>query len=153
LLEDGETDIDSAEEIIEEIIPKRQDGPVRKNKVEIIPSWTSIQVKRELRERRRLSDVLSEQSDHLPKYKVFTQSEGEIEKEEPRKGKKGKKPPPPPLTWEYRPKCWRKVRLTMDTGEVIEGTVSAVQKCSLNWFFVTNEDEKHRPIDIEEVDE
>jgi hypothetical protein len=141
MLEDGETDIDSAEEIIEEIIPERQDGPVRKKKVEIIPSWTSIQVERELRERRRLSDVLSEQSDHLPKYKVFTHSEGESEKEEPRKGKKGKKPPPP-ITWEYRPKCRRQVRLTMDTGEVIEGTVSAVRKCSLNWFFVTNDDQK-----------
>jgi len=150
LLEDRETDIDSAEEIIEEIIPKRQDGPVRKKKVKIIPSWTSIQVKRELRERRRLSDVLSEQSDHLPKYKVFTDSERENEKEEPRKGKKGKKPA---LTREYRPKRFRQVRLTMNTGEVIEGKVSHIEKGTLNWFFVTNKDKKHRPIDIDEVDE
>jgi len=54
MLEDGETDIDSAEEIIEEIIPERQDGPVRKKKVEIIPSWTSIQVERELRGRQTI---------------------------------------------------------------------------------------------------
>jgi len=210
LMEDGETDIDSAEEYIKEIVPKRQDGPVRK-KVEIIPSLTSIEVERELKERRRLSDILSEESDHLPKYKVFTQSEGESEKEEPRKGNKPEKPslpvarelrprerkkekeeprkgnkplrtPPPtsrgsrsitrdciskrvreerslppvkeigiPVEIEYRPKRFRDVRLTMNTGEVIEGRVSAVEKCSSNWFFVTNEDEKHRPIDIEEV--
>ena len=41
----------------------------------------------------------------------------------------------------------------MKTGEVIEGKVSAIEKCKLNWFFVTNEDKKHRPIDIETVDE
>jgi hypothetical protein len=89
----------------------------------------------------------------LPKYKVFTHSETKSEKEEPRKGKRGKKPqkPPPPITREYRSKRFREVRLTMDTGEVIEGRVSHVEKCSLNWFFVTNEDEKHRPIDIEKV--
>jgi hypothetical protein len=181
LLEDGETDIDSAEEYIKEIVPKRQDGPVRK-KVEIIPSLTSIEVERELKERRRLSDELSEDSDHLPKYKVFTQSEGESEKEEPRKGNKPLRTPPPasrgsrsvtrdciskrvreerslppvkeigtPVDIEYRPKRFRDVRLTLISGEVIEGRVSAVEKCSSNWFFVTNEDEKHRPIDIEEV--
>ena len=182
-----------------------------RKKVEIIPSLTSIEVERELRERRRLSDVLSEESDHLPKYKVFTQSEGESEKEEPRKEiktekpplpatrelrprerkkekeepRKGNKPPlktplasrgsrsasrgciskrvrderslPPvkemntPVDIEYRPKRFRDVRLTLISGEVIEGRVSHVEKCSLNWFFVTNEDEKHRPIDIEEV--
>jgi hypothetical protein len=186
LLEDGDTDIDSAEGYIEEIIPKRQDGPVRKKKVEIIPSLTSIQVERELRERRRLSDVLSEQSDHLPKYKVFTQSEGESEKEEPRKGNKPKGPPPPPpvsresrprtrdytskryreerspspvteegipVEIEYRPKRFREVRLKLKSGEVIEGKVSHVEKCSSNWFFVTNKDRKHIPIDIETVDE
>ena len=210
LLEDGETDIDSAEEYIKEIIPKRQDGPVRK-KVEIIPSLTSIEVERELKERRRLSDILSEESDHLPKYKVFTQSEGESEIEEPRKGNKPKRPPTPaarelrprarksekeeprkgnkplkqtppvsresrsitrndiskrfreersispvtergiPVEIEYRPKRFRDVRLTLISGEVIEGRVSHIEKCSSNWFFVTNEDEKHRPIDIEEV--
>jgi len=41
----------------------------------------------------------------------------------------------------------------MNTGEVIEGKVSHIEKGTLNWFFVTNEDEKHRPIDIDEVDE
>jgi hypothetical protein len=213
LMEDGETDIDSAEEYIQEIKPARQDGPVRK-KVEIIPSLTSIEVERELRERRRLSDVLSEESDHLPKYKVFTQSEGESEKEEPRKenksekpplpaarelrpreGKKGKeeprkgnkpplKNPPPasrgsrsasrgciskrvrderslppakeintPVDFECRPKRFREVRLTMDSGGVIEGRVSAIEKCSSNWFFLDTGDEKYRPINIEEVDE
>ena len=39
----------------------------------------------------------------------------------------------------------------MDTGEVIEGRVSHVEKFKLNWVFVTNEDEKHRLIDIEKV--
>jgi hypothetical protein len=211
LLEDGDTDIDSAEGYIEEIIPKRQDGPVRKKKIEIIPSLTSIQVERELRERRRLSEVLSEESDHLPKYKVFTQSEGESEKEEPRKGNTPERPPPPvarelrpragksekedprkgnkplrtpppvsrgsrsitrdyipkrvreerslppvrergiPVEIKYRLKRFRDVRLRLNSGEVIEGRLSHVEKCSSNWFFVTNEDEKHRPIDIEEV--
>ena len=54
---------------------------------------------------------------------------------------------------EYRPKRFRMVRLTLKSGEVIEGKVSHIEKCSSNWFFVTNKDEKHRPIDIETVDE
>jgi len=120
-LEDGDTDIDSAEEIIEEIIPKRQVGPVRK-KVEIIPSLTSIQVERELRERPRLEDVLSDESDHLPKYKVFTDYERENDKKEKRKGKK-------PEVWiNERPKNFRQFKLKMKTGEVIKGRVSAVEK-------------------------
>ncbi len=57
-LEDGDTDIDSTEEIIEEIIPTRQQGPVRKLKVEIIPCPTSVEIERELRERPREEDIL-----------------------------------------------------------------------------------------------
>ena len=66
LLEDGDTDIDSAEEIVEEIIPERRIGQLRKNKVEVIPCPTSVEIEREVRERPRLSDVLSDESDHLP---------------------------------------------------------------------------------------
>jgi len=54
---------------------------------------------------------------------------------------------------EYRPKRFREVRLKLKSGEVIEGKVSHVEKCSSNWFFVTNKDRKHIPIDIETVDE
>ena len=52
---------------------------------------------------------------------------------------------------EYRPKRFREVRLTLKSGEVIEGKVSHIEKCSSNWFFMTTGDEKYRPIDIEEV--
>jgi len=88
LLEDGDTDIDSPEEIIEEIIPERQIGPLRKKKVEIIPSLTSVEIERELRERPRLEDVLSDETDHLPKYKIVTDSEEENSMKEKQKRKK-----------------------------------------------------------------
>jgi len=58
-----------------------------------------------------------------------------------------------PVNIEYRPKRFREVRLTMDSGGVIEGRVSAVKKCSSNWFFLDMGDEKYRPINIEDVDE
>jgi len=58
-----------------------------------------------------------------------------------------------PVDIEYRPKRFREVRLKMDSGGVIEGRVSAVEKCSSNWFFLDTGDEKYRPINIEEVDE
>ena len=136
LLEDRDTDIDSAEEIIEEIIPKRQVGPVRK-KVEIIPCPTSIEIERELRERPRLEDVLSDESDHLPKYKIVTDSEGENDKEEKQKGKK-------PAVWiNTRPKIYRHVELKMKTGEVIKGRVSAMEKVNKDWFFLNDGLEKH----------
>jgi len=147
LLEDGETDIDSAEEIIEEIIPERQVGPLRKNKVEIIPSLTSIEVEREVRERRRLSDELSEDTDHLPKYKVVTDSDTDEETIEKRKSNK------PRLEIEGRPKRFRQVRLTMKSGEVISGRVSHVEKIKKDWFFVDDGETQYIPIDLNNVDE
>ena len=148
-LEDGDADIDNAEEI-EEIIPARQDGPVRKS-VEIIPSLTSIQVERELRERPRLSDVLSDESDHLPKYKVFTDSEGEMKrKAEIERKQKGKQKE---MVFEERPKRYRTVELKMKTGEVVRGRVMGKEKTSSNWFFLDDGEDKHRPIDIDDVDE
>jgi hypothetical protein len=146
LLEDGDTDIDSAEEIIEEIIPKRQVGPLRKNKVEIIPSLTSIEVEREVRERRRLSDELSEDTDHLPKYKVITASDTDEETMEKRRSKSR-------LEIEGRPKRFRQVRLTMKSGEVISGRVSHVEKIKKDWFFVDDGETQYIPIDLNEVDE
>jgi len=147
LLEDGDTDIDSAEEIIQEIIPARQVGPVRKNKVEIIPSLTSIQVKREVRERRRLSDELSEDTDHLPKMKVFTASDTDEETIKKRKSKKMV------LAIEGRPKRFRQVRLTMNSGEVISGRVSGVVKGNQDRFFVDDGETMYIPIDLNDVDE
>jgi len=146
LLTDGDTDIDDVE-IIPEIIPPRQVGPVRKG-IEIIPSLTSIQVERELRERPRLSDVLSDESDHLPKYKVFTDSEGEMMRkaEEERKNK-------PEIFIEERPKRFRAVTLTMKTGEIVQGRVSHIEKTTPNWFFVNDGKEKYRPIDMDTVKE
>ncbi len=41
----------------------------------------------------------------------------------------------------------------MNTGEVVRGLVSHVEKGTRNWFFVTNERIKHRPIDMNTVDE
>ena len=58
-----------------------------------------------------------------------------------------------PVGFKCRPKRFREVRLKMNSGGVIEGRVSAVEKCSSNWFFLDTGDEKYRPIDIEEVDE
>ena len=147
LLEDGDTDINSAEEIIEEIIPERQVGPVRKNKVEIIPSLTSIQVERKVRERRRLSDELSEDTDHLPKMKVFTASDTDEETIKKRKSKKMV------LAIEGRPKRFRQVRLTMKSGEVISSRVSHVEKVDKDWFFVDDGETQYIPIDLNEVDE
>jgi len=145
-LTDGDTDIDDVE-VIPEIIPARQVGPVRKG-VEIIPSWTSIQVERELRERPRLSDVLSDESDHLPKYKVFTDSEGEMMRKE-EKERKNK----PEVVIEERPKLRRPVRLTLKTGEIVRGKVSHIEKTTRNWFFVNDGKEKYRPIDLTTVEE
>jgi len=144
LLTDGDTDIDNVE-IIPEIIPTRQVGPVRKG-IEIIPSLTSIQVERELRERPRLSDVLSDESDHLPKYKVFTDSEGEMmrKEEEERKNK-------PEVFIEERPKRFRTVTLTMKTGEIVQGRVMHIEKTTPNWFFINDGMEKYRPIDMTTV--
>jgi hypothetical protein len=147
LLEDGDTDIDSAEEIIQEIIPERQVGPKTKNKVEIIPSLTSIQIEREVRERRRLSDELSEDTDHLPKMKVFTASDTDEETIKKRKSKKMV------LAIEGRPKRFRQVRLTMKSGEVISGRVSAVVKGNQDRFFVDDGETQYIPIDLNEVDE
>ena len=146
LLTDGDTDIDDVE-IIPEIIPARQVGPVRK-KIEIIPSLTSIQVERELRERKRMSDELSDDTDHLPKLKVFTESEGETRRreEEERKGK-------PEIFLEERPKRFRPVSLTMKTGEIVRGKVSHIEKTTPNWFFVNTGKEKYRPIDMDTVKE
>ena len=116
--------------------------------VEIIPSLTSIQVERELRERPRLSDVLSDESDHLPKLKVFTESEGEMMRrvEEERKNK-------PEVFIEERPKRFRLVRLTMKTGEIVRGRVSHIEKTTPNWFFVNDGRQKYRPIDMDTVKE
>jgi len=147
LLEDGDTDIDSAEEIIEEIIPERQIGPLRKKKVEIIPCPTSVEIERELRERPRLEDVLSDESDHLPKYKIVTDSEEEnIEK---RKKKKKK----PKVVINERPNLRREVRLKMKSGKVIKGRVSHVEKKDKDWFFVDDGETKYIPIDMKGVDE
>ena len=57
-----------------------------------------------------------------------------------------------PVDIEYRPKRFREVRLKMNSGGVIEGRVSAVEKCSSNWFFLDTGDDKYWPVDIEEVD-
>jgi len=145
LLEDGDTDIDSAEEIVEEIIPERRIGPLRKKKVEVIPCPTSVEIEREIRERPRLSDVLSDESDHLPKYKIVTDLEEEsIEK---RKRKKQQ------VVIEGRPKRYRQVRLTMKSGKVISGRVSHVEKIKKDWFFVDDGETQYIPIDMNEVDE
>ncbi len=111
--------------------------------MEIIPSLTSIQVERELRERPRLSDVLSDESDHLPKYKVFRDSEGEFYEKERKEKEKQKGKKPPARVVEDRPKLYRQVKLTMKTGEVVQGQVSHVEKVKRNWFFVSNEKIKH----------
>jgi hypothetical protein len=147
MLTDGDTDIDDVE-TIPEIIPTRQVGPVRKG-VEIIPSLTSIQVERELKERPRLSDVLSDESDHLPKYKVFTDSEGEMI----RKEEEEKKNRPPEAFIEERPKRFRTVTLTMKTGEKVTGRVMHKEKTTPNWFFLDDGIEKYKPIDMTTVDE
>ncbi len=120
--------------------------------VEIIPSLTSIQVERELRERPRLSDVLSDESDHLPKYKVFTDSEGET-KRKAKTGKKKKGKKEPEVVIEERSKRYRNVELKMKTGEVVRGRVMAIEKTTTNLFFLYDGVEKHRPIDINTVDE
>jgi len=115
--------------------------------VEIIPSLTSIQVKREVRERRRLSDELSEDTDHLPKMKVFTASDTDEETIKKRKSKKMV------LAVEGRPKRWRQVRLTMKSGEVISGRVSHVEKIDKGWFYVDDGEKMYIPKDLNEVDE
>ena len=95
-----------------------------------------------------MSDVLSDESDHLPKYKVFTESEGEMIKrvEKERKNK-------PEIFIEERPKRFRAVTLTMKTGEIVQGRVSHIEKTTPNWFFVNDGKEKYRPIDMDTVEE
>ena len=41
----------------------------------------------------------------------------------------------------------------MKTGEVIKGRVSAMEKVNKDWFFLNDGLEKHRPIDMNTVDE
>ena len=145
-LEDGDTDIDSAEEI-EEIIPTRREGPLRKQKVEIIPCPTSVEIERELRERPLEEDILSDESDHLPKYKIVTDSEGETNDMENRKGKE------PTVEINTRPRRFRQVRLKMKSGEVIVGRVQHVEKTNKDWFFINDGKDKYMPIDMKDVDE
>jgi len=147
LLEDGETDIDSAEEIVQEIIPARQVGPKRKKKVEIIPSLTSIQVEREVRERKRLSDELSDDTDHLPKMKVFTESDTDEETIKKRKENSNKLP----VNFDIRPKRYRQVKLYMTSGRVITGRVSGTVKTNQNKFWVDDGRTQYIPIDMEDV--
>ena len=147
LLEDGDMDIDSAEENVQEIIPARQVGPKRKNKVEIIPSLTSIQVEREVRERKRLSDELSDDTDHLPKMKMFTASDTDEETIKKRKENSKKTP----LSIDVRPKLWRQVKLIMTSGKVIVGRVSGTVKTNQDKFFVDDGRTQYIPIDMEDV--
>ena len=91
LLEDGDTDIDSAEEIISEEILSRDRGPLRKQKVEIIPCPTSIEIERELKESPLEEDIQSDESDHLPKGRIVTDSEGENSKRNNPRRRKRKK--------------------------------------------------------------
>jgi len=93
--------------------------------------------------------VLSDESDHLPKYKVFTDSEGEML----RKEEEEKKNRPPEVHIEERPKRYRTVTLTMKTGEKVTGRVMHIEKTTPNWFFVDDGIEKYKPIDMTTVDE
>jgi hypothetical protein len=52
-----------------------------------------------------------------------------------------------------RPKRWRQVRLTMTSGEVISGRVSAVVKTNHDKFFVDDGETMYIPIDLNNVDE
>ena len=132
---------------MQEIIPARQVGPKRKNKVEIIPSLTSIQVEREVRERKRLSDELSDDTDHLPKMKVFTESDTDEETIKKRKENSNKLPE----NFDIRPKCWRQVKLMMTSGRVITGKVSGTVRTNQNKFFVDDGRTQYIPIDMEDV--
>jgi len=149
MLEEGETDIDSAEELIEPERPERIEGPRRKRKIEVIECPTSIEIKRELRSRPLEEDIQSDESDHMPKMKVVYMSEDEAAKvTNPRKKKINRIER---IEGEGRPKRWREVRIIMKTGEVIFGRISAIEKSNQNFFFMDTKFEKDLPIDIREV--
>jgi len=74
-LEDGETEEDSAEEIIEPEQPGRDRGPLRKRKEEVIKCPTPVDIKRELKDHPLEEDVQSDESDHTPKMKLVEMSE------------------------------------------------------------------------------
>ena len=155
LLEDGETDIDSAEEIIQEEIPNRDRGPLRKRKVEIIPCPRSIEIERELRERPLEEDVQSDESDHLPKERIVTDSSGGEEEVSKGRNPKRRKRIGKGTRQEsdVRPKRWRHVELRMKSGEIIVGRISALEKSNMNYFFIDTEFERYIPIDIRDVNE
>ena len=59
----------------------------------------------------------------------------------------------PEVVIEERPKWRRQVRLTLKTGEIVQGKVSHIEKTTRNWFFVNDGKDKYRPIDMNTVDE
>jgi len=157
LLEDGDTDVDSAEEIISEEILTRDRGPLRKRKVEIIPCPTSVEIERELKERPLEEDVQSDESDHLPKERIITDSEdGGSKGKNPRRKKiKRKKEKVKEMRMEGigRPKRWRQVRLKMKNGDTIRGRIKGMEKTNEFHFFLDTEFDKNMPLDIRQVEE
>ena len=149
MLKEGETYIDSADELIEPERPERSEGPRIKRKLEVIECPTSIEIERELRSRPREEDIQLDESDHLPKMKVVYMSEDEAAKvTNPRKKKINRIER---IEGEGRPKRWRQVSVIMKTGEVIFGRISEIEKSNQFFFFMNNEFEMYLPIDIREV--
>jgi hypothetical protein len=152
-LEDGETDIDSAEELIEEIVPRGEPGPLRKRKVEIVLCLTDVQVEREVRERPLEEDVQSDESDHLPKLRVVTDSseeermKGRALERRKRKGKGTRR-----TEGHGRPKRWSHVRLHMENGEILEGRVTALEKSNDYYFFIDTSLARWVSIDLRDVE-
>jgi len=150
--EDGDTDEDSVDEIIEPEEPGRDKCPLRKRKEEIIECPTTIEIERELKDRLLEEDILSDESDHTPKLKLVKMSENEIEGErktrrKKRKGKGSRK------SGDKRPKRRRDVRIQMKDGEIIIERISALEKSNMNYFFIDTEVEKYRCLDIRNIEE
>ena len=137
MIEDGETDVGSAEELIEEHVPRQVRGPERNRKEEVIPCPTWMEIEQEVRERPLEEDVQSDELDHLPKLRVVTDSseeermKGRALERRKRKGKGTRR-----TEGQSRPKRWSHVRLHMENGEILEGRVTALEKSNDYYFFI-----------------
>jgi len=151
--EDGDTEEDSAEEIIEPEEPSRDRGPLRKRKEEIIECPTSVDIERELKDRPLDKDVQSDESDHMPKMKLVEMSENETERERRTRRKKRKGRGTRRDKGDKRPKRRRQVRIEMKDGEIIIGRISALEKSNMDYLFIDTEFEKYRCLDIRNIAE
>ena len=122
-------------------------------KVEIIPCLTSVEIERELRICPLEEDVQSDESDHLPKLWVVTDS-SEEERTKGRALKRRKRSGKGTRRTEGcgRPKRWSHVRLCMTCGQILEGRVTAVEKSNDYYFFRDTSLARFVSIDLRDVE-